>query len=84
VRRCRDVDTGGEATGEWHREPPAAAKNLPPTTAARSCLQVVLLELCAERRPVLTADKLRQPSLSEVMTEIRTGRTSPFQGIYSW
>ncbi|KAI3429519.1 hypothetical protein D9Q98_005608 [Chlorella vulgaris] len=46
--------------------------------------QVVLLELCAERRPVLTADKLRQPSLSEVMTEIRTGRTSPFQGIYSW
>ncbi|EFN60022.1 hypothetical protein CHLNCDRAFT_59535 [Chlorella variabilis] len=46
--------------------------------------QVVVVELCAERKPILTADKLREPTLTEVLTEIRAGRASPFQGIYSW
>jgi hypothetical protein len=45
---------------------------------------VVLIELCAERKPILTADKIRQPSLPEVLGEIRAGRVSPFQGVYSW
>lgn len=52
--------------------------------AAASRLQVVVVELCAERKPILTADKLREPTLTEVLTEIRAGRASPFQGIYSW
>jgi hypothetical protein len=46
--------------------------------------QVVLIELCAERKPILTVDKIQEPSLSEVVAEIRSGRATPFQGIYSW
>lgn len=94
--------------------------------------QVVLVELCAERRPILSADKasgrptadclrhvtaclpalswlvgvrsglstdtavlfpllrssgppqVREPSLTEVLNEIRRGRATPFQGVYSW
>ncbi|PSC74860.1 traB domain-containing -like [Micractinium conductrix] len=46
--------------------------------------QVVLIELCSERRPVLSLDKIREPSLGEVVTEIRTGRATPFQAVYSW
>jgi len=45
---------------------------------------VVLIELCSERKPVLTLDKVREPSLTEVMHEIRTGRATPFQAVYSW
>ncbi|KAL4427745.1 hypothetical protein ABPG75_001834 [Micractinium tetrahymenae] len=46
--------------------------------------QVVLIELCSERKPVLTLDKLREPSLGEALAEIRSGRATPFQAIYSW
>ncbi|KAI7842710.1 hypothetical protein COHA_003641 [Chlorella ohadii] len=46
--------------------------------------QVVLVELCSERKPILTADKIKEPSLAEVLNEIRAGRATPFQGIYSW
>lgn len=62
------------------RHPQPASLPLSPTTVA----QVVLIELCAERKPILTADKIRQPSLPEVLGEIRAGRVSPFQGVYSW
>mgnify|MGYP001810046969 CR=1 FL=1 len=55
------------------------AQRSPPLQA-----QVVLIELCSERRPVLSLDKIREPSLGEVVTEIRTGRATPFQAVYSW
>lgn len=42
------------------------------------------MELCSERKPILTADKIKEPSLAEVLNEIRAGRATPFQGIYSW
>eukprot|EP00887_Chlorella_sp_A99_P003169 scaffold9.g3169.t1 len=45
---------------------------------------IVMVELCIERKPVLSLEKLREPSLSEVLTEIRSGQVTPFQGIYSW
>lgn len=56
----------------------------PPSSPPQHPLQVVLVELCRERQPILTADKIREPSLSEVVTEIRTGCATPFQGVYSW
>ena len=66
-------------THHWaYPRPPAAA--CPPARPH----QVVLIELCAERRPILTADKIQEPSLSQVVAEIRSGRATPFQGIYSW
>ena len=59
-----------------------------PSWHPHACLscprQVVLIELCAERKPILTVDKIQEPSLSEVVAEIRSGRATPFQGVYSW
>lgn len=46
--------------------------------------EVVLVELCVERKPILTMEKVKEPSLSEVWSEVSAGRATPFQGIYSW
>ncbi|KAL4531088.1 hypothetical protein Ndes2526B_g04753 [Nannochloris sp. 'desiccata'] len=47
--------------------------------------ELVLVELCNERQAILTLEKrTEQIPLSAILTEIRTGRTSAFQGIYSW
>jgi pheromone shutdown protein TraB len=45
---------------------------------------VVMLELCLERQPILSGFKLKEPSLSEVLAEIRSGRATPFQATYGW
>lgn len=46
---------------------------------------LVFVELCPERQPILQMqNKAKEPALSEVLADIRSGRTSPFQGIYSW
>jgi len=81
---------------------------------------LVMVELCSERQPILQVDKIKvynlhvilvisilsrhtnrfshstkatyqlpllfsqEPSLSEVLSEIRSGRATPFQAIYSW
>lgn len=45
---------------------------------------VVLLEVCLERQNILTEFKLKEPSFSEVIAEIRSGRATPFQAVYGW
>lgn len=76
------------AAGSSYSRPPATSTSmlLFPTrlNSPRIASQVVLVELCSERKPILTADKVREPSLSEVLAEIRAGRATPFQGVYSW
>lgn len=46
--------------------------------------EVVMVELCVERKPILSMEKVKEPALGEVLGEIRRGRATPFQGIYSW
>ena len=52
---------------------------------------LVLVELCPERQALLstprtnsTAPTPKEPSLLEILAEIKAGRVTPFQGIYSW
>lgn len=45
---------------------------------------IVMLELCIERQPILSVEKLRQISLLEVLEEIHSGKATPFQAFYSW
>lgn len=45
---------------------------------------VVFVELCAERQAVLHVEKIKEPSLSEVLVSIQSGQVTPFQAIYGW
>lgn len=46
--------------------------------------EVVLLELCAERKSMLTAQDIKAPSLAEALAEYRAGHVGIFQALYGW
>lgn len=49
--------------------------------------KLVFVELCHERQSMLHLDKetlMKPPTLSETFLEIRLGKATPFQAIYSW
>lgn len=45
---------------------------------------LIMVELCPERQSILTMKDLQEPSISEVISQIRSGKSTPFQAIYSW
>lgn len=46
--------------------------------------QVVMLELCAERKALLSDQPQKEPNLVAALSEVRAGRSTPFQAIYGW
>lgn len=46
--------------------------------------EVVMLELCPERRAVLVAEAMKVATLSEALADWRTGNVGLFQALYSW
>eukprot|EP00890_Picochlorum_soloecismus_P002791 jgi/Picsp_1/3512/NSC_06350-R1_protein len=49
--------------------------------------EVVVIELCSERQGMLHVDRIKEsecPTLGHALSEIRQGKATPFQAIYSW
>ncbi|KFM24781.1 TraB domain-containing protein [Auxenochlorella protothecoides] len=44
----------------------------------------VLLELCNERISILSLDKFEEPNFGAAVAAIRSGKSTPFQALYSW